>query len=644
MTRALPGAAAGGDAPVRGDGRKPGGVPGRRTLALAFAAIALVAVGLRAAHARQLARNDILARAPMGDERTFAEIAKRVARGEDDQVPYQAPLYPTLLGGLTRVLGRGSSEATLLATTRALQALLGLGAAALAAALALRLTGRGRAAVVAFALTALARPLIHAEGTLLREAASTTLLAALALAYAKAQEGAPSVERHAALGLALGLGLVLRENFAVVAAAVLVERAFALGKTFVTTRATPPRTPRVARGPRIQLGGVALCLVLGVALPLLPFDVKVARLGDGLHVLPHWNSGCVFYLANRRDNPSVTGYTPPPFVAIGNPEGEQEGFRSEAERRARRSLAPHEVSSFWLREGLSEMRAAPGLFAERVLERLVASVAPWEMAHQRDPDVDARFSWVLRAPLPGAGALLVLAALGLGAALVDRRSEGERALWIVLGSWWLSLVVAAFTTRYRVPALPLLAVAGARGLVGVERLIRARRSSALAVPLGFALAAAILVLFVLPTRRVGGDPGNAVHARGLASFEAGEFEAAGEFLDEASRLQGDTDPQLLLLLGRAWLKSNRGARAWGAFALAREHGAASDEAVRGLAIAELELGRPSAAAAFLETALAHAPGDRTLEALLARARKGAAQGPDRPFPSDTPGDPRRLLR
>src|SRR5262249_25826445 len=135
----------------------------------------------------------------------------------------------------------------------------------------------------------------HAEGTLLREAPSAALLASLALAYAKVQEGkAPALEPHAALGLSLGLGLVLRENFAVVALAVLFERGVSLSREAI-------------RGGRRASGAAALGLALGCAVPVLPFDVKVARIEGSAHVLPHWNPGCVFYLANRRDNAHTSG-------------------------------------------------------------------------------------------------------------------------------------------------------------------------------------------------------------------------------------------------------------------------------------------------------------------------------------------------
>lgn len=621
------------------------GVARHRAWLLAVLVLAVAAGLLRLAHERELVRHDVLARAPQGDERTYATIARRVARGEDDDVPYQAPLYPTLLGGLARALGSPDGPA-LLASARAVQRLLGLVGASVAAALALRVTGRHRAAVVAFALVAFARPLLHAEGTLLREAPSAALLAALALAYAQALEGAPTLERHAGLGLALGLGLVLRENFAVVAGAVAVERALALGGALLRAKPSRPDPPRGRPTLASRLGRpevvAALGLALGLALPLLPFDLKVARLGGGVHALPHWNSGCVFYLANRRDNPSAF-YAPPPFVQTGNPEAEQAGFRAEAERRAGHALAPHEVSSFWLREGLSDVAAAPGTFLARVLQRLAASLAPWEMAHQRDLDVDARYSWVLRAPLPGMGALLVLAVLGAATALVGPRRPSERALWVVLGSWWLSLLVAAFTSRYRVPAVPLLAVAGARGLAGVVELGRAGRTRALAGSVATAVLAALAILVLLPLGRAQQDPSNALRSRGLAALEAGDGRGAALLLDEASLLRRDQDPAVLEPLAEAWLRAGQGRRAWAAYTLAATL-APGEANERGLAFAELQMARPRAAAARLEALLARSPGDPALVHLLDMARAASAKAPDAPFPEEARTDPRRLLR
>jgi tetratricopeptide (TPR) repeat protein len=606
-----------------GKGRR---TPARVATAVALAALAVGATFLRGAHAVDLERHDVLARFPQGDEATFAETARRVARREDDAVPYQAPLYPTLLGGLERIVGKDC-----FGTARVLQALLGLAAAGLAAELARRATGERKAAVVAFALVAFAKPLLHAEGTLLREAPSAALLAALVLAYARVQDARePSLEPHAALGLALGLGLALRENFTIVAAAVGLERALGLA-----------RAARAAGRARAA-AAAAVGLALGAALPLLPFDVKNARLGDGVHALPHWNSGCVFFLANRRGNSAITGYEPPPFVARGNPEAEQVGFRAEAERRSGRTLTPHAVGAFWLGEGVREILAAPGTFARRVGLRFVATLLPWETAHQRDPDIDARDSWVLRAPLPGAGALLVLAALGT-VVLLDRRGPVDRALLVVLGAWWVSLVLAAFTTRYRVPALPLLGVLAARGLSGTVALARTNRARA-AVPVATALVAGVLVLFVLPPRRTPPDHANALLTRGAAWLEAGDPKSAARDLDEASRLREDRDPDALVLLGRACLATRRPIPAWAAFRIALDLDAGRDDAERGLAFAALGLNRPHEAVAALEHALARAPGDPALGSTLAGARHAAERVEDAPLPAGARDDPRRLLR
>jgi tetratricopeptide (TPR) repeat protein len=605
----------------------PRQVAAPRRLALAFLGLALLALALRFVHERELTRNDILARAPAGDEATFVESARRTALGQDDRVPYQAPLYPLLLGGLARAVG---VERDWLSLARLLQGLAGVGTAALAAGLAHRLTGKKRAALVAFALVAFSKPLLHAEGTLLREAPSAALLVALALAHVKAAEGDPALESHAALGLALGLGLVLRENFAVVALAILLERAIVLA--------------RAARTSRRAVAAAAVGLALGAALPVLPFDVKNARLGDGVHVLPHWNSGCVFFLGNRRDNGSATGYETPPFVARGNPEAEQEGFRREAERRAGRSLREHEVGAFWLAEGLHEVALDPARFLGRVELRLVTTLVPWETTHQRDPEADALFSVVLRAPLPGAGALLVLAALGAGVLLVDRRSAGDRALAIVLGAWWLSMAAAAFTTRYRVPALPLLAVLGARGLVGVDALLKRGERRKLALPIGLSLATAILTLVVLPPRRTPPDTANSLRTRGLAALSIGESATAARFLDEASRLRDDRDGDVLSFLGESWLRSGKPLRAWAAYTLAWGSSPRHDDIERGLAVASLELGRPREARTYIERARKRAPQDRALADLLARAEAALANGPDAPLPPRASEDPRTVLR
>jgi hypothetical protein len=589
---------------------------------LAIAAIALV---LRLAHEAELTRHDLLASVPAGDEHTFVAWAHRVAEGHDDAVPYQAPLYPTVLGALERVVREPP-----LGAARLLQALLGLVTAGVAACLALEITRRPSAAVATFLLAALARPLIHAEGTILRESASAALLATLALAFTRARARGPTANDHFGLGLALGLGLVLRENFAVVALVVLLERAFAL---------TRPALPGKARALAF------LALALGAALPVLPYDLKVARLGGGVHPLPHWNSGCVFYLANRRDNPSGGGYMPPPFVHAGNPEGEIEGFTTEAEKRTGTTLTPHAVGAFWLRQGLTEIAADPLLYARRVLYRAFTSIVPWETVHQRDPTLDAESSWVLRAPLVDAGVLVALALVGILAVFLRGASRDERSLLLLVGAWWASMLVAAFTTRYRVPVLPLLAVLSAIGAAAIVRWIREARWIRLvaAGTLILVLAGAIRAL------RPPADVSNALRTRALAAMDVATeknrdpqrrlearqwFHQAALDLERARaierELHGSADIGTELLLGEAALEGNAGRLARDAFTDVTARDPVNTAAWRGLGRLEYAAHRPHAAVLAFEKARALAPADASVAKDLERARAAAAARPDAP--------------
>ncbi len=567
-------------------------------------ALVVAAALLRLEHQSQVALLDVLARRPAGDELTFTSWAHRVATGKDDAVPYQAPLYPTLLGALEKA--RGEREVP--SDARLLQALLGLVAAGLAALLAFELTRDGRVAVVAFFLAAFARPLIHAEGTLLREAPSAALLAAAALAYARAR-ATGSVRDHATLGVALGLGVLLRENFAVVALVVFTERLLAARRG----------------GPGWGEAFLPLALALVCFLiPVLPFDVKAARLGDGVHLLPNWNQGCVFYIANRRDNATAGDYQPPPFVARGNPEAEIEGFEAEARRRGH-DLHGHALSSYWLREGLREVAAAPGLFAFRVVARLLSSLSPVEMAHQRDPDVDAESSWVLRAPLLDVGVLVALALVGVVFSSPQRKGEG--ALLIITASWWASLLVAAFTTRYRVPAIPLLAVLGALGARGLAR--------ALAQPDPWrqprVLASLIIIVLIFFGLRLGVAPrdhATALRTRANSYVQVEDYENAAKDLRRVLAVKPD-DGQAWLLLGMSLLRQ-RGPDVWGARdAYLEAARLGQQDAWHPLGFCELIARRPHAA---LE-ALAHCdPHDPQVQSDIAKAREKAAQGPDQPVP------------
>ena len=507
----------------------------QRATWIALGVILLVALGLRLARWSE-ERAGILAQVPTGDERTYDQWAQRIAAGtQPDAVPYLAPLPAYALAGWHAALAP--------AAARDAQRLVGVALGVLTCALAFvlgRALGGAGPGLVAAALTALHAPLIYYEPTLLRDGPAATLLglaAWLTLGAQRRLESGAAAPWALGAGLTLGAGALWRENLLLVGVALTLV---------VAARAW--RRP-AARRP-------ALALALGLSLPLTPVWLHNSRLeGAATSPLPTWNGGCVFYMANQRANRGL-GYLHPPFVPFANPEAQMRGFHAEAERRAGRRLTPHQVSSYWLRQGLADVAAEPGLYASKLTQRAVIAAASQELVQARDLRLDRQSSWVLALPLPGFGLIAAFALLGLG---LRRRDAPARALgFLVLVALGTTLLVG-FVSRYRLPLLPLLAALAAVGLAGASRRARAGRWGALA--LGLALT---MVCTSIP---VPYDPNAGRWSRALAYLEAGRPDPAFvelELLEPAPRADyGRRLVQLLLQNGEERLAREAAARLLG---------------------------------------------------------------------------------
>jgi 4-amino-4-deoxy-L-arabinose transferase-like glycosyltransferase len=459
-------------------------VSSRRVL-LCLGAILVIALGLRLGRWAE-ERRGILAQVPTGDERTYDQWAQRIAQGEQPpMVPYQAPLPAWVLAAWHRALEPGPARDA----HRLFGVLLGVATCGLTFLLGRRLGGAA-VGLVAAALVALHPASIYYEPTLLRDGPSAFLVAFSAWLLLRGLD-TPTGRWGLGAGLMLGGGALWRENLLLVGGLVgvcLVRWAW--------------RQP--------SRRGYAAAFALGLAMPLAPVWVQNHRLEGGFSPFPTWNGGCVFYVANQRSNHGV-GFLKPPFVAFDNPEGQVAGFTREAERRLGRSLTPHRISSFWLRQGLVEILADPGLYVVKVGRRMVCAAASQEFVQARDLRLDRDSSLVLRLPLPGFGILVGFALLGAWAH--RRRTTGLVLAGLIVATVGATLPVG-FVTRYRLPAVPLVAALAALGLSLATR--RARRGQWRGLIGGLCLG---LCLTSIP---VGYDSAATRWSRGLAYLESGQ--------------------------------------------------------------------------------------------------------------------------
>jgi tetratricopeptide (TPR) repeat protein len=433
----------------------------------ALGAIVALALGLRAWVLRDLALHDPFFDSPSVDEQMYHEWAASIARGEGlgGQVFLNGPAYPVLLAAIYRIFGPS------LFAAKAVQSALGVLDCALVWALGRRLftpaIGLGAAAILAVYEQALFYP-----ATLLLEGAQNTLVLCMLWLCVRADEtGRPA--RWAAAGACTGLAALARPTALGFALAMAVWCALRPG---VTRRAR---------------GAAALAYAVGVAAAVAPATAYNARVG-GDFVLVTYAGGMNLYIGN---NPAARGeFDVPPIVPTAladDPEEQRQVFAALAQRARGRSLRPSEVSAYWAGRALEFVREQPLAWLRLMARKVALSLNAYEAWNVRSLTLARDASAALRLPLLGFGAIAPFAALGLFA---TRRSRARLVpLYAWLATVWLTLWVFFVLSRYRVAAVPVLALFAAAGVAAAWEALRGRRAREIA---SVAVALAALALAV----------------------------------------------------------------------------------------------------------------------------------------------------
>ena len=464
-------------------------------------AVFVAALALRLAHVQQVAAHDPFYDQPSVDSLIYTDWAKQLAGGDwlGSEAFFLSPLYGYFLGALYALLGP-SFLAPLVAN-----ALFGAATCALVYAIACRLFD-WRAGAVAAALFALYRMEIFYEGAPLLEALQTLLTTAVAWSalVALAQ---PTLRRFALAGALLGLAVLGREN------AILFAPAFALWSVFALRARVP------ARGRRAALAGAYLA---ATALLVLPATVRNWAVAHDL-VLVNSTGGIVLYTGW---NPEANGvYVVPslfPRALADDPVEQKNAYRALAEQRVGRPLRASEVSRYWRGEALAWIAANPGAALALGLEKVRLFWNAFEAWDIRSVTLARGMSWVLRAGFVSFG---ILAPLGLaGIALTLARWRELVPLYLVIGLQFATAVAFIVLSRYRVPAVPALAVFAGAGAIALFDFARSRSWPRLALGAALLAAAAFAVNFRVPPE----DLSMAHFNLGNAYKERGQFAPAIE--------------------------------------------------------------------------------------------------------------------
>ncbi len=434
-----------------------------RIEALPRAALPLV-VGVVALAARLWVFADMRSGNPLAhvailDDRIYLDMAEAVRDGSAaGRAWFLAPLYPYVLAAAFGVAQGG------LATAALLGVLAGT-ATSVVVALTARALHSQTAGFVAGLLTALAGTLLFHD-TLPGQEPLLGLLHVLSLAATCVwlRRGAPLAA--GAAGLAAGVAALGRATSLALALAALAAAALHLR-------------------PRATFLRGAAALALGLALALVPAAVRNARVTGTPTPFP-WSGGVNLYVANGPDARAE--------VAFGSrllgtaPDRMEAAAREIAERDEGRTLTPSEISSYWTRRTWRDGGGAAALLGHG-LRKALLFFAAGEYGNTHWVGVEGRFATLLRI-LPTSGWWLI--ALGAAGWWFARR--GTPALDVValtVAATWAALTVYYPVSRYRLPVLPLLAVAAGVGVAAalVPDADRRRLRQALGVALAVALLA-----------------------------------------------------------------------------------------------------------------------------------------------------------
>ena len=434
-----------------------------------MAAVGIAALAVRLAYLAGLSGSPFFL-VLVGDGREYDAWAQRIAAGAwlGSGAFFQSPLYPYLMAVLYAVAGHR------LWLVRLAQSAGGAGACVLLCDAGRSFVGR-RAGLAAGALLAVYPEALFFDG-LIQKASLDLLLMALFLALAGRYLCRPRAHTVVALGAALGLVMLNREN-----ARVLFP--LLAGWLWVAF----PAAPRRLRAQRIGL------MAIGTLIVLLPVAVRNAAV-SGEWFVSTSQGGYNFYLGNHA---GANGSFEPLVPGHGNVTAERDDSRRLAEQAEGRPLTDGEISNFWFRQAFTFIRAHPGRWLALTGRKLLMVVNAGEFSDTDSIQEYARYSAILRLlRWFNFGVLLAGAAAGLW-----WTRQAWRRLWLLYATaatLLLSVVAFYVYSRYRYPVVPALLLFDGAAIAAIPQMVRAPRRAMATL----AVTAAVALLTCIPLTEV----------------------------------------------------------------------------------------------------------------------------------------------
>lgn len=400
----------------------------------------VTAAGLRAVHLAQVAAGTPHFEVQVADCAYYDEWA---LDGAADTAYYQPPLYPTLLGALYAVLDPLGLLGDRFFVVAVLQSLLGIASLYLVVSIGRKLFGAA-AGLLGGALFLL-HPNVPFWETKLLIAPLALLLGLLSIRLLLGGVGRP--RRVVLAGLAAGLLCTAR-----------ADRLLFLPLAFLWT---------LRAGGKTRWAAAAL-FTISAAFPIgVVFARNLIVAGDP--VLISANGGINFHFGNH---PGASGLNMGPGIEFGALATQRETALRIAEAEEGRTLNDAEVAAHWFGRGLRFWREQPTEAIELLKRKATLAVADLEtdigwMAEAETPYVPL-YGWL---PLPFG----VLLGLGLAGFLFFARRRGVLLVAAAAAASFLVLLLFFMGSRFRLPAVPSLAILGGAASLAILTDLRARR-------------------------------------------------------------------------------------------------------------------------------------------------------------------------
>jgi hypothetical protein len=227
-----------------------------------------------------------------------------------------------------------------------------------------------------------------------------------------------------------------------------------------------------------------LAISVILTLPVL-LTVRNVAVGDAVFVASQ--GGLNFYLGNGTRADGVAATFPDAPTALGY--GMLEAATRQAEAREERELRPSEVSRHYRARTFDEIAADPSRWFGLLVKKALLFWGDREIPNNHDPALFVETVPVMR----WAPGWWMWAPLGIVGLWLARRTPGLVFVAGVVATVWVVNIVFFVNARFRIPAAPLLIVAGAGAATMAAEWIRGGRWRAAAV----VVAAAVGLGFLL---------------------------------------------------------------------------------------------------------------------------------------------------